>query len=92
MAIKVIEYTPLGTGQDVRVVIEADTYEEVMSAASREAAIQEAARRGLPRPGVSMIDASPYPVDEKGEASEAVMFGKVPVAAYRMDYTVCSAP
>lgn len=86
MAVNVVGFKREGYGGTV--TIEAPTFEEINSAAVREAAIQEAVKQGIPRPGLSAIDASPYPVNAKGEVTDAVMFGKEPVAAYRIDYVV----
>jgi hypothetical protein len=67
------------------VTIEADSQEEVMSAAAKTLAINTAQAGGIPRAGVGGQE-SPYPVDAKGNTSDELMMGQGTVVAYRCDY------
>jgi len=69
------------------VTVEADTQEEVMSAAAKQLAINEAQANGISRAGVGGQESS-YPVDENGETSDALVLGQGTVKAYRCDYKI----
>lgn len=69
------------------IVVEGDSIEELMRSSTSNAAIEKAASLGLHRPGISN-STGVYPVDAAGEASDAVLSGKSPVAGYRRDYVI----
>ena len=69
------------------VTVQGDTQEEVQSAPARQLAIQHAGSKGISRPGTSG-GPSTYPVDSEGKGSEDVLMGRVPVAAYRTDFSI----
>lgn len=83
MSIRVIQTQLNDRGGTV--IVEADTQEEVLSSAARQAAINAAT--GVSRPGTSGGE-SPYPVDADGTTSDELMMGRGQVAAYRCDYKI----
>lgn len=72
------------------VILECDTIQPLNSSEASELASQEAVRLGLPSPGISNT-AGPYPVNDKGEATEKVATGQEPLACYRREFTFMSA-
>jgi len=69
-------------------VVEGSDIEAIMSAATSNLVIKEAADKGLNRPGVSNAS-GPYPVDSDGKTDNELLTGqRGPVAAYRRDFVV----
>jgi hypothetical protein len=71
------------------IVVQGPNTESVVSQQAREMVLKVAGSQGLMRAGLSSTP-SAYPVDAQGDTNDAVMFGKVPVAAYRCEYKIAS--
>lgn len=74
-------------GRTATVVISAESPEPLLSLQARELAIKTAGELGLPGCGISNQSGT-YPVDENGASDENVYAGRVPVAAYRQEFTL----
>lgn len=70
------------------VTVQGDSQEEVMSAAAKQLAINEAQAGGIQRAGVSGNEVA-YPVDADGNTNDNLILGRGgEVAAYRCDYNL----
>jgi len=69
------------------VVLEGDSREELVTLEARNAAINTARQFGFPARGISSIP-HPFPIDDKGETSDALIMGGKPIKAWRADYVV----
>ena len=69
------------------VVVEADQRSELERMEAKTAAVEFARTKNFPAFGISNIPQI-YPVDDTGEISDAMLHGKKPVKAYRMDVDI----
>lgn len=86
MAIRIVEELFKNEGgHTAHVTLEAPTRAELTEMGARQAAVEYAREHGLPTASLSGL-ASPFPVNDRGETPEGLLFGKEPVAAYRVTY------
>lgn len=91
MALRLISCTKHETNQKRKVVIEADTIEELLATPAKELANAAGGESGLGSPGIS-DSLGTYPVDAEGKTDDDLLLGRrTPVAAYRQDFIVMSA-
>lgn len=72
-----------------KITLRAAKQELLTGMIARQLVIEKAAAQGLMRPGVSGRP-TPYPVDAEGKTGDDVFFGRVPTAAYHIDYPVAA--
>lgn len=83
MAFRIVSHNH--NARQATVIVEADGQEEVTSLPARQAALDQASQL-ITRPGHDGT-ATPYPVDENGNTSDDLLFGRAgKVAGYRADF------
>lgn len=79
-----------GDSRKVFIAVRSESAAELTSVSTRNQVIKEAALLGLVRPGLGATP-QPYPVDSNGNCSDDLLYGRVPVAAYQLEYEVNGA-
>lgn len=80
---------PVVNSIDVLVTGGTDEYEKLGSLGVRNHVIQWARAHGLPTAsGIGSIGTAPYPINEKGACTEALMACQEKIAGFQIKYTV----
>jgi hypothetical protein len=88
MTLKVVEEAYRTEGRSRAIVtVEGSSRAEVDSLQARNIALDYAREKNFPAHGLSGIPA-PFPVDEYGNMTEALLHGKVPIAAWRAEVII----